>query len=241
MDILRKIGDWAWENKERLVLAILVVFLVYRIYAVMNPTTIEEQSAQSASVRPQPAGSATTQTGEGPADPAAPGGGPQNRLRRLQQGAAGGAGATGETTTTEPKEVPFVFTQHMPPKRIPDPNALPEEWTEEEGRPPSPPPNPLPPAPTPYNALIKDNPFAAVSTGSADGPRGEERPNIVLLGIREWGDGTYRAQIYTRTRKWYEEGESFEAYQLISINPEEQSVEIFSEKHGRSFTYRVGR
>ena len=90
-------------------------------------------------------------------------------------------------------------------------------------------------------AEAKDNPFAAVSTRGTGDDRIDERPKIYLLGIREWGDGTYRAQIYTRTRKWYEEGESFEAYQLIAINPEEQTVEIFSEKHGRSFTYEVVR
>ena len=38
-------------NKERLVLAILVIFLIYRIYVVMNPTTIEEQTAQAAAAQ----------------------------------------------------------------------------------------------------------------------------------------------------------------------------------------------
>jgi len=145
VDILRKIGDWAWVNKERLVLAILVVFLVYRIYAVLNPTTIEEQMAQAAGARQQQiqstAGGGPEEAGErtGPGRP----GSPQNRLRRLQQGGT----AEEEEETTKPEDMPLVFTQHMPPKRIPDPNNLPEEWTEEEGAPPLPDPNPLPPAP----------------------------------------------------------------------------------------------
>lgn len=233
MENLRKVGDWAWANKERLVLAILVVFLAYRIYAVLNPTTIEEQTAQASRARQQQPESTSADESDDEA------GGPQNRLRRFQQGPGGGAAS--EEETAEPEDTPFMFTQHMPPKRIPDANDLPEDWTEEEGRPPMPPANPLPPAPVPYNALVKDNPFAATSTGSS-GPTGaEERPPLALLAIREWGDGTYRAQIYTRTRKWYEEGEQFETYQLISINPEEKTVEIFSEQHGRSFTYEVVR
>ncbi len=261
MDILRKIGDWAWINKERLVLAILVIFLGYRIYAVMNPTTIEEQTAQAAAAarsRTATPAAAAGDTGvdgvigdglagEGVAGEGQAGEGdsPAARLRRLQRGRQGTETEAGETTTTatetRPVEQPLVFTQHMPPKRIPDPASLPEDWTEEEGRPPTPPANPLPPPPVAYTALVKDNPFTATTT-TDDGTRTEERPpELQLLDIKPMGDNAYRAYIQTRARKWYREGEQFESYQLVSIDPEAGTVEIFSERHGRSFMFSLNR
>ena len=278
MEIIRKIGDWAWANKERLVLAILVVFLVYRIYAVMNPTTLEEEAAAAARERakhpttatrmPGAPGGALSQPGtpglgpglgeeegetdeEGEAEGAVEGEdavegegedlegggtGPQGRLRTLRE-----SGAQTAQRTMDPSDAPFEFKQHMPPKRIADPNSLPEEWTADKGRPPMPQANPLPPAPVAFNALVKDNPFSASSTSGTGPTTGQERPNLTLLDIKEWKSGTYRAYILTRTRKWYAEGEQFETYQLMSIDPEAGTVEIFSEQHGRSFTYSLAR
>ncbi|HOF41530.1 MAG TPA: hypothetical protein PLD73_15780 [Candidatus Hydrogenedentes bacterium] len=245
MDILRKLGDWGWMNKERLVLAILVIFLIYRIYVVMNPTTIEEQTAQAAAAQRSTAAQAAM-----PGPPAIPGmpspsawddddedededypggrpGVVQSSQRPQAQRAASG-------------DQPLVFTQHMPPKRIPDPTNLPAEWTEAQGKPPVPPANPLPPSPVAYNALVKENPFTAatVERSTPDGPGG--RPNLRLLAIREWGD-TYRAQIQTRTRKWYAAGESFETYQLVSIDPDAGTVVIFSEQDGQNYTFALNR
>ena len=235
-------------NKERLVLAILVIFLIYRIYVVMNPTTIEEQTAQAAAAQRNAAAQAAVsgaaaapgllnadgldEDGDEDEDADSPGG----RLRNLQ-GSQGGQGAQGQRPPSG--DQPLVFTQHMPPKRIPDPTNLPEEWTVEQGRPPAPEASPLPPSPVAYNALVKDNPFTAANTPTDRG-RDTDQPKISLLAIREWGD-TYRAQIQTRTRKWYEAGESFETYQLVSIDPDAGTVEIFSEQHGRSFTYALNR
>ncbi len=232
-------------NKERLVLAILVIFLVYRIYVVMNPTTFEEQTAQAAAAQRTAAAQAAASGAaaapgllnandedEDDEDADSAGG----RLRALQ-GAQGGGGAQGQRPASG--EQPLVFTQHMPPKRIPDPTNLPEEWTVEQGRPPAPEASPLPPSPVAYNALVKDNPFTA-ATDRKDVDTTGGPPNIRLLAIREWGN-TYRAQIQTRTRKWYEAGESFETYQLVSIDPDAGTVEIFSEQHGRTYTYALNR
>ncbi len=226
MDKLRKIGDWAWDNKERLVLAILVVFLAYRIYAVLNPTTLEEEAAARAAAAPTPANRFDDDDDDDMLG--------MGRFQRgFEQEAAPAAPAA---------QAPLVFTQHRPPRRIPDPTNLPDEWTEEEGRPPAPPPNPLPPAPIPFQPLVNDNPFTA-TTATTDGRPGDERrPDLRLLAIREWGtSGIYRANILTRTRGWYEEGEQFETYELVSIDPEAGTVEIFSEQHGRIFTYSLNR
>jgi hypothetical protein len=233
VDILRKIGDWAWVNKERLVLAVLVLFLAYRIYTVLNPSTLEEQTAQAA-----PAAGSQVQDGaeEGPEWPD---GDQAQGLRQRLRNRQGQQGEDGEgaAEATDPAEQPLVFTQHMPPRRIPDPNDLPEEWEESEGRPPMPPANPLPPAPVAYKALVNDNPFTATDIGKDDEDFGE----VALLDIKPWGPDSYRALIQTRTQKWYEEGESFEAYTLISIDPEAGTVEVFSESTGTTRTYTIGR
>ena len=221
MDKLRKIGDWAWDNKERLVLAILVVFLGYRIYAVLNPTTLEEQAAAEAAAQP-----------------------PADRPDNAEPGLGRLARRNGQEPppTDRPTEAPLQLTQHVPPRPIPDPTDLPEEWTVDEGRPPAPPPNPLPPAPVPYQSLVSDNPFTATTTTSDGRPGDERRPEMRLLAIREWGaTGQYRANILTRTRGWYEEGEQFETYELVSIDPEAGTVDIYSEQHGQIFTYSLSR
>jgi hypothetical protein len=232
-------------NKERLVLAILVIFLIYRIYVVMNPTTIEEQTAQAAAAQRGAAAQAAM-----PPSSAMPGMQGVNLWddddEDDDEDYPGGRPGVIQSSPyqqaqrTTSREQPLVFTQHMPPKRIPDPTNLPEEWTEAQGKPPAPPANPLPPSPVAYNALVKDNPFTAATDERRpqDGPGAP--PNLRLLAIREWGD-TYRAQIQTRTRKWYAAGESFETYQLVSIDPEDGSVVIFSEQDGQNYTYTLNR
>jgi hypothetical protein len=36
---IRKIGNWIWLNKERMVLAVMVGFLIFRVYQVVYPDT----------------------------------------------------------------------------------------------------------------------------------------------------------------------------------------------------------
>jgi hypothetical protein len=38
---LRKVGAWLWDNKERMVLAVLFVVLCYRVYWVVYPPPVE--------------------------------------------------------------------------------------------------------------------------------------------------------------------------------------------------------
>ncbi len=37
MDKIRKIGDWIWNNKERMVLIVMVLVLGYRVYQILSP------------------------------------------------------------------------------------------------------------------------------------------------------------------------------------------------------------
>ena len=41
MDKLRKIGSWFWYNKERMVLAVMVIVLAYRVYGIVYPPESE--------------------------------------------------------------------------------------------------------------------------------------------------------------------------------------------------------
>lgn len=41
MNWLRKIGNWLWLNKERMVLAVMVAVLVFRVYQVLNPPPLQ--------------------------------------------------------------------------------------------------------------------------------------------------------------------------------------------------------
>ncbi len=47
-------------------------------------------------------------------------------------------------------------------------------------------------------------------------------------------DGTWRVRIRSASRRgWYSEGDAFESYQLLSIDPETGCIVVFSEKIGR--------
>ena len=45
MNRLRKIAGWIWRNKERMVLAVVVGILVFRVYQVVQPTTGTDDEA----------------------------------------------------------------------------------------------------------------------------------------------------------------------------------------------------
>jgi len=64
----------------------------------------------------------------------------------------------------------------------------------------------------------------------ADGNQRQD-PGIRLLAIAERPDGSPRAQLRTASsKKWYDEGEEFEKYVLISIDPENKQCEVYSEE-----------
>lgn len=58
--------------------------------------------------------------------------------------------------------------------------------------------------------------------------------DLQLLRIQEVTDGVFRAQIRTTTTKWYSEGEAFEAFELISIDPDTECCVVFAEEIGRN-------
>ncbi len=59
--------------------------------------------------------------------------------------------------------------------------------------------------------------------------------DLTLLRIREAGSGRYLAQIETNKRTgWYREGDAFESFQLVRIDPVRNCVRVFSESLGRS-------
>lgn len=169
MDKVYKLGVWLWRNKERIVLAVLVVFLCTRAYRVVMG-----------------------------AEP-------------------------------EPPKV------HPPVK-----SDLPEEWPDAPPKPPVPPPIPRPPK----ESLIRSNMFTVYGRPVEEGRTEEvtvESLGVRLVRIVPWKDNEYRAELLTKGRraKRYKEGEQFENFRLVRIDPADNSVEIWSEQFGRSFTLRV--
>lgn len=60
---------------------------------------------------------------------------------------------------------------------------------------------------------------------------GEQEINVELKLIREARPGQYLAQIQTASRTgWYSEGEAFEAFELLEIDPDAGCVVIYSEQ-----------
>lgn len=127
---------------------------------------------------------------------------------------------------------------------IPIPQTeLPE--TEEErqalgmpGLPPVPPTDGLPGT---YTSFYERNPFWYYSGRADDNDNDDIDPedlNITLLKIQDVS-GKPRAQLRTTsTTKWYSEGEQFEEFELVSIDPETESVVIYSERYSRQFTLK---
>ncbi len=53
MEKIRKIAIWLWDNKERAVLGVMVIFLGYRVFVMINPP---EPAPVAQPARPQPSG-----------------------------------------------------------------------------------------------------------------------------------------------------------------------------------------
>ncbi|HPO16532.1 MAG TPA: hypothetical protein PLI09_24060 [Candidatus Hydrogenedentes bacterium] len=122
------------------------------------------------------------------------------------------------------------------PPTSPRPGPIPDELM-----PPSPPMPPVRSLPGGYAGLYNNNPFCYYC--KAKGPGGDDifdpkKLGITLLAIRKLSDGRVRAQLNTTTvqRRWYNEGEQFEEYELQEIDPENNSVVIYSERYARRFT-----
>lgn len=89
-----------------------------------------------------------------------------------------------------------------------------------------------------YRTLSDRNPFwyygARTEGTAAEGTTEEDE--IILLDIQRRPGGQYAAQILTTGTKWYQEGEEFESYQLLKIDPENRTVEVYSGKSGTTLT-----
>jgi len=99
---------------------------------------------------------------------------------------------------------------------------------------------PVPERPGEWNALYERNPFWYYSSISKE--QGRERPQdagITLLNIRTVS-GRNRAQLQTESsKKWYDEGESFEKFELLKIDPEAGTCDVYSEQLGKVITLRL--
>lgn len=108
-------------------------------------------------------------------------------------------------------------------------NELPAD-VETPGVPPRIPPNS---APENWANLWLRNPFIWVNPGTSrriniDGA--SQVINLEVLNFQEVPDGSWKVQIQSARRGWYSEGDSFETYQLLSIDPDTECIEVFAEQ-----------
>ncbi len=174
MDKIRKIVDWIWRSKERVVLVIVVLVLCARVMEVVKK----------------------------PAD-----------------------------------RDPFIHRPPIPITDSKDPDVI--EMLGLPGDPSRPPGQSIPEV---RRALWERNTFwYNAASGAGDANEGEDlrNPGIWLLQIQKLGDDKLRARLATNTiRDWYDEGESFLQYKLISIDAEQQQCVVYSEELRRRLTLK---
>jgi len=112
---------------------------------------------------------------------------------------------------------------------LPPGNSLPLD-VKTPGTPPRIPPNI---EPENYTLLWMRNPFIWVEPGKrrllTDGSIQEV--DLELLRLQAVGDGwTVQIRSAANTKKWYREGDRFESYQLLSIDPDAECVTVFAEE-----------
>lgn len=90
-----------------------------------------------------------------------------------------------------------------------------------------------------YTSLYERNPFwyySGQKTSSASEQVSAADLNIELVDIQNVR-GKPRARLKTsRTTKWYSENEQFEEFEVTSIDAENQSVVVYSQRYSKSFT-----
>lgn len=133
------------------------------------------------------------------------------------------------TVAYKPKEDEAAASIFKPPKGNWQPAA-------ELDVPPSP---PLLPDRPDAKRMLRRNPFSADGLDSSGEAGGVARPDLVVVRIVPWTGGTHVAEIRTQTArpKRYGVGDAFEAYKIISIDPDAKEVVIYSEEHRSNFTY----
>jgi len=124
-----------------------------------------------------------------------------------------------------PDEKPMGAAPQLP--RPHDPDVIPI---------PMPSPRPAPSLPGDYASLSRRNPFWYFSGAGRDNRGGQDQEGfeISLVDIQRTGD-RLRARLSTAsTTKWYNEGESFEQFQLISVDIENKQVTVYIERLGQT-------
>lgn len=97
------------------------------------------------------------------------------------------------------------------------------------------------PPPSDWSSLWTRNPFTYFSELSQQSAKDAEGKavSIELLDIQN-PKGAPRVLLgYGSTKKWHKEGDSFVSYKLQSINVEEKTCEVYSEKEGRDVVLRL--
>ena len=106
------------------------------------------------------------------------------------------------------------------------------------------PPMPIAPpirAPEDWTSLYRNNMFWYYSGASKQSDATtEEQADITLVRIRTMPNGAVLAQLQTSSdTRWYREGDVFQQYEVLSIDPDAQTCEVRSERLGRVLTLTV--
>jgi hypothetical protein len=123
------------------------------------------------------------------------------------------------------------------------PGAVPAKLTADNV--PDPPARPVQERPEDFRPLVRQNPFTIYGVmmgGTKSQGSDEETIDVTLNSIVKWGDGTYRAELTTKVSgksKRYKEGEVFENYKLMTIDPKNKSVTIYSSAHDKTFELKL--
>ena len=109
-------------------------------------------------------------------------------------------------------------------------------------RPPKPGLRPPLDLPGDYTQLYRKNPFS-LRGGALDTGRDEDVTqkdlDITLLDIKQVGD-RWRARLRTSAgRRWYDEGDQFEQFQLEEIHSDEKTVVVYAERHAKRLTLHM--
>jgi hypothetical protein len=118
-------------------------------------------------------------------------------------------------------------------------NVAPEELSEiTPGTPPAAPP---PFIRETWRSLYVRNPFTYYAAEGGGETAGAEELNISLLDIQILPNGKERARIRTSsTVKWYTEGEKFEQFELLEIDPDAQTAVVYSEQLAKRLDLEIG-
>jgi hypothetical protein len=132
-----------------------------------------------------------------------------------------------------------------PPKaKLPDDAAERNELVQQATLPPPPPPRELLAVPGNYAIVHRNNALWYYSAQQGSTDQGEITAaglGLYLLDIQRVGT-RLRARLQTgSTTRWYNEGEKFEAFELLRVDPEQGTVEVYAEQYGRQLTVQLQR